>query len=70
MRLPKGLRGRISGEERNGLDRARRWAWPAGVAAAGIAWYAADSLRHRREGAFGYDLDLRSVFEERAVAGV
>jgi cardiolipin synthase len=26
------------------------------VAAAGIGWYAADSLRHRREGAFGYDL--------------
>lgn len=23
------------------------------VAGAGIAWYAADSLRHRREGAFG-----------------
>src|ERR687898_1500028 len=33
-----------------------RYAWPAGVAAAGIAWYAADSLRHRREGKHGYDL--------------
>lgn len=26
------------------------------VAGAGIAWYAADSLRHRREGAFGYEI--------------
>jgi cardiolipin synthase A/B len=33
-----------------------RWAWPAAIAAAGLAWYAADSLRHRREGAYGYDL--------------
>jgi cardiolipin synthase A/B len=33
-----------------------RWAWPAAIAAVGLAWYAADSLRHRREGAFGYDL--------------
>ena len=34
----------------------KRWAWPAGVAAAGLAWYVSDSLRHRREGAFGYEL--------------
>jgi len=33
-----------------------RYAWPAGVAAAGGAWYAADSLRHRREGGDGYEL--------------
>jgi cardiolipin synthase A/B len=33
-----------------------RWAWPAAIGALGLAWYAADSLRHRREGAFGYDL--------------
>ncbi|MDQ2675931.1 MAG: phospholipase D-like domain-containing protein [Actinomycetota bacterium] len=33
-----------------------RWAWPAALAAAGVGWYASDSLRHRREGAFGYDL--------------
>jgi cardiolipin synthase A/B len=33
-----------------------RYAWPAGVAAAGAAWYAADSLRHRREGGHGYEL--------------
>ena len=36
--------------------RIARWVWPAGVAAAGTAWYVSDSLRHRREGAFGYDL--------------
>lgn len=33
-----------------------RYAWPAGVGAAGAAWYAADSLRHRREGGHGYRL--------------
>jgi cardiolipin synthase A/B len=33
-----------------------KWAWPAAVTAAGIGWYVSDSLRHRREGAFGYDL--------------
>jgi cardiolipin synthase A/B len=33
-----------------------RYAWPAGVAAAGGAWYAADSLRHRREASHGYRL--------------
>jgi cardiolipin synthase A/B len=46
--------GRFS---RNGdrMDVAR-YAWPAGVAAAGAAWYAADSLRHRREGGHGYTL--------------
>jgi cardiolipin synthase len=33
-----------------------RWAWPAAIGTLGLAWYAADSLRHRREGAFGYDL--------------
>ena len=36
--------------------QVRSWAWPAGFAAAGAAWYASDSLRHRREGAFGYDM--------------
>jgi cardiolipin synthase A/B len=30
--------------------------WPAGIAAALAAWYASDSLRHRREGGHGYDL--------------
>ena len=33
-----------------------RYAWPAGVGAAGVAWYAADSLRHRRETGHGYRL--------------
>ena len=41
-----------------------RYAWPAAVGAAGIAWYGADSLRHRRESGHGYDLrgelDVRS----------
>jgi cardiolipin synthase A/B len=36
--------------------QVRTWAWPAGVAAAGTAWYVSDSLRHRRDGAFGYDM--------------
>jgi cardiolipin synthase A/B len=30
--------------------------WPAAVALAGLGWYAADSLRHRREGSHGYEL--------------
>ncbi len=30
--------------------------WPAGIAAAGLMWYASDSLRHRREQGNGYDL--------------
>jgi cardiolipin synthase A/B len=34
----------------------RFWVGPAAALGAGIAWYAADSLRHRREGAFGYKL--------------
>ena len=33
-----------------------RYAWPAGIAAAGGAWYGADSLRHRRETSHGYSL--------------
>lgn len=33
-----------------------RWAWPAALAVAGVGLYVSDSLRHRREGAFGYDL--------------
>jgi cardiolipin synthase A/B len=34
----------------------RRYGLAGGLTAAAVAWYAADSLRHRREGAFGYDL--------------
>lgn len=38
--------------------RWRRFAWPAAVAGATLARYAAESLRHRREGAFGYELGV------------
>ena len=38
------------------MTRVPQWVWPAGIAAALAGWYASDSLRHRREGAFGYDL--------------
>ena len=47
-----------------------RYAWPAGVAAAGAAWYAADSLSHRREGGHGYrlrgEVDVREASFLRA----
>ena len=47
-----------------------RYAWPAGVTAAGAAWYAADSLRHRREGGHGYrlrgEVDVREASFLRA----
>jgi cardiolipin synthase A/B len=47
-----------------------RYAWPAGVAAAGATWYAADSLRHRREGGEGYrlrgEVDVREASFLRA----
>ncbi len=37
--------------------RVARKYWPAAAAgAAALGWYAADSLRHRREGAFGYEI--------------
>ena len=43
-----------------GWRRAARRYWPLGVAgASALGWYAADSLRHRREGAFGYEIDDR-----------
>ena len=38
------------------MTRFRQWLWPAAVGATLIGWYVSDSLRHRREGAFGYDL--------------
>ena len=38
------------------MKRPPHWAWPAGIGAALGGWYLSDSLRHRREGAFGYDL--------------
>jgi cardiolipin synthase len=33
-----------------------RYAWPAGLAAFGAAWYGSESLRHRREQGSGYQL--------------
>jgi cardiolipin synthase A/B len=42
--------------KRQGPRPVARYAWPAGVAAAGAAWYAADSLSHRRESGHGYEL--------------
>lgn len=45
----------ISREPKSRVPPAR-YVWPAGVAAAGAAWYAADSLRHRRESGHGYEL--------------
>jgi cardiolipin synthase len=56
-RLPDGFAERLAGNRpgRRHLPPAR-YAWPAGVAAAGVAWYAADSLRHRRESGHGYEL--------------
>jgi cardiolipin synthase A/B len=41
---------------RNDRRHVARYAWPAGVASVGAAWYAADSLRHRRESGHGYTL--------------
>ena len=38
------------------LRDPRFWVGPAALGAAGLAWYASDSLRHRREEAFGYEL--------------
>jgi cardiolipin synthase A/B len=47
-----------------------RYAWPTGMAAAGAAWYGADSLRHRREGGHGYrlrgEVDVREASFLRA----
>ena len=37
-------------------DDWRRRALAPGLVAAAVGWYASDSLRHRREGAFGYNL--------------
>ncbi len=58
--------GRFRREEKH----VARYAWPAGVTAAGVAWYAADSLRHRREGGHGYrlrgEVDVREASFLRA----
>ena len=50
--------GKPSGREMAGtpVNIRARYAWPAGVVTAAGAWYAADSLRHRRESTHGYEL--------------
>jgi cardiolipin synthase A/B len=52
------------GRRRRPERRVARYAWPAALGAASLAWYGADSLRHRRESGHGYDLrgqvDVRS----------
>ena len=53
---------------------ARKPLWPLGVAGAAVAWYAADSLRHRREGGHGYELrgelDVRDASFLRACESI
>ncbi len=61
------------GRRRRPERRIARYAWPAALGAAGLAWYGADSLRHRRESGHGYELrgelDVRSdVFLRAAEA--
>ncbi|HZA90224.1 MAG TPA: phospholipase D-like domain-containing protein [Solirubrobacterales bacterium] len=57
MRLgPLGLPRIGRGSEPAWRQAWRRYALPAAFGGAALIWYAADSLRHRREGAFGYDL--------------
>jgi cardiolipin synthase A/B len=46
--------------------RVARYAWPAAIGAAGLAWYGADSLRHRRESGHGYDLTGRLDVRDEA----
>ena len=72
-RPPRDLRLRPPAIERRASRRRRalRQYAPGAIAAtAAIGWYAADSLRHRREGAFGYeigtDLEVRSEDFTRA----
>ena len=43
--------------------RLREAAWPAGIAAVLGAWYASDSLRHRRELGDGYELHGREAID-------
>ena len=64
----------IGRDRENGSIAAK--AWPAGIAAALLAWYAADSLRHRREGGHGYELrgdvsvgDIRFMRDAEALTG-
>ena len=55
MRTPR-LPIEVRRPEARWRQAARRY-WPTAAAgAAALGWYAADSLRHRREGAFGYEI--------------
>ena len=59
MRLPRGLElqpPRIGHAEPAARRAWRRYRLAGAVGVAALAWYAADSLRHRREGAFGYEI--------------
>jgi cardiolipin synthase A/B len=50
----------VRGPSPNGKPETwRRAAWPVGVGLAGLAWYSADSLRHRRENRYGYEMKER-----------
>ncbi len=51
------VRGPRLERRRPAREHWRRYGLGASVGAAAIGWYAAESLRHRREGAFGYNLD-------------
>jgi cardiolipin synthase len=55
--IPATVLSRFGGNRAPELpERWERWAWPVGLGIAGAAWYATESLRHRREGAYGYEL--------------
>ncbi len=43
-------------EEPRWRQALRRYGGVGALGALGVGWYAADSLRHRREGAFGYEI--------------
>ena len=47
---------RLRRDDPSPRERLRPYAFPAAVAAGVVGWYVGDSLRHRREGAFGYEL--------------
>ena len=47
---------RIGRDRRSGRASVAAKAWPAAVGGGLVLWYAADSLRHRRESGHGYEL--------------
>ncbi len=56
MRLPDRAR-ELAGRDDRRIEW-QRWAWPAAIAAAVVVRYTAESMRHRREGGFGYELGV------------